>query len=63
LQGYYKHGVNACVVKRVDFAEFMKAVRLPSAFWAAVKEPPPQRGTAETAIQGRESISPRKERG
>jgi DNA-binding NarL/FixJ family response regulator len=38
----YKHGVNAYVVKPVDFGEFMKAVKQLGVFWAAVNEPPPQ---------------------
>jgi CheY-like chemotaxis protein len=37
----YKHGVNAYVVKPVDFAEFMKAVKQLGIFWAAINEPPP----------------------
>jgi CheY-like chemotaxis protein len=36
----YRHGVNAYVVKPVDFAEFMKAVKLLGIFWAAINEPP-----------------------
>jgi len=36
----YRHGVNAYVVKPVDFTEFMKAVKLLGVFWAAVNEPP-----------------------
>jgi CheY-like chemotaxis protein len=40
---FYKHGVNAYVVKPVDFAEFMKAVKQLGVFWAAVNEPPPTR--------------------
>jgi CheY-like chemotaxis protein len=40
---FYKHGVNAYVVKPVDFAEFMKAVKQLGVFWAAVNEPPPHR--------------------
>jgi CheY-like chemotaxis protein len=38
----YQYGVNAYVVKPVDFAEFMKAVRQLGIFWAAINEPPPQ---------------------
>jgi len=38
---FYKHGVNAYVVKPVDFAEFMKAVKQLGIFWAAINEPPP----------------------
>jgi CheY-like chemotaxis protein len=37
----YKHGVNAYVVKPVDFAEFMKVVQQLGVFWAAINEPPP----------------------
>jgi CheY-like chemotaxis protein len=38
---FYKHGVNAYVVKPVDFAEFMKAIKNLGIFWAAINEPPP----------------------
>jgi CheY-like chemotaxis protein len=37
----YELGVNAYVVKPVDFAEFMTAVRQIGAFWAVVNEVPP----------------------
>ena len=37
----YKLGVNAYVVKPVDFTEFMDAVRQIGAFWAVVNEAPP----------------------
>lgn len=37
----YKHGVNAYVVKPVDFTEFMQAVKRLGIFWAAINEPPP----------------------
>jgi CheY-like chemotaxis protein len=37
----YQQGVNAYVVKPVDFTEFMKAVQQLGIFWAAVNEPPP----------------------
>ncbi len=40
----YKRGVNAYVVKPVDFAEFMRAVKQLGIFWAAINEPPPQVG-------------------
>ena len=43
----YRHGVNAYVVKPVDFAEFMKAVKLLGIFWAAINEPPPIAGKIE----------------
>ena len=37
----YELGVNAYVVKPVDFAAFMDAVRQIGAFWAVVNETPP----------------------
>jgi CheY-like chemotaxis protein len=44
LVDFYKNGVNAYVVKPVDFAEFVKAVKQLGVFWAAVNEPPPYIG-------------------
>ena len=38
----YQLGVNAYVVKPVDFMEFMQAVKTLGVFWAAVNEPPPR---------------------
>lgn len=42
----YRLGVNAYVVKPVNFSEFITAVKEIGAFWAIVNEPPPfpQRG-------------------
>jgi DNA-binding response OmpR family regulator len=37
----YKLGVNAYVVKPVDFHEFVNAVKELSIFWAVINEPPP----------------------
>jgi CheY-like chemotaxis protein len=37
----YDLGVNAYVVKPVDFEQFIEAVKLLGAFWAVVNEPPP----------------------
>ena len=37
----YELGVNAYVVKPVDFPEFMDAVKSLGGFWALVNEPPP----------------------
>ena len=43
----YELGVNAYVVKPVDFSEFMDAVRQIGVFWAVLNEPPPvRRGAA-----------------
>ena len=41
LLEFYEHGVNAYVVKPVDFSDFMKAVKGIGLFWVAVNEPPP----------------------
>jgi CheY-like chemotaxis protein len=46
----YKHGVNAYVVKPVDFTEFAKAVKQLGAFWAVVNEPPPNTGREKASI-------------
>ena len=46
----YKHGVNAYVVKPVDFVVFAKAVKLLGGFWALVNEPPPDAGTEKPSI-------------
>ena len=37
----YKLGVNAYVVKPVDFHEFMNAIKELGIFWALINEPPP----------------------
>jgi CheY-like chemotaxis protein len=60
---FYKHGVNAYVVKPVDFTEFMKAVKQLGVFWAAVNEPPPHRGREETSVVSGEAIPPGKKEG
>lgn len=62
LAEFYKYGVNAYVVKPVDFSEFMKAVKHLGVFWAAVNEPPPQTGKEETSIQSDALIPPLRER-
>jgi CheY-like chemotaxis protein len=38
----YKLGVNAYVVKPLDFHEFVEAIKLLGAFWAVLNEPPPK---------------------
>jgi CheY-like chemotaxis protein len=37
----YKLGVNAYVVKPVDFHEFVNAVKELAVFWAIINQPPP----------------------
>jgi CheY-like chemotaxis protein len=58
---FYKHGVNAYVVKPVDFFEFMKAIRQTGIFWAAVNEPPTYIGNEETSLRSDEVVLPGKE--
>jgi CheY-like chemotaxis protein len=41
LVASYDLGVNAYVVKPVDFHDFMEAVKLLGGFWAVLNEPPP----------------------
>jgi len=55
---FYKYGVNAYVVKPVDFSEFMKAVKQLGVFWAAINEPPPHLGREGIALLTDEAISP-----
>jgi CheY-like chemotaxis protein len=40
----YQLGVNAFVVKPVDFKEFFEAIRDLGVFWAVLNEPPPRAG-------------------
>jgi CheY-like chemotaxis protein len=60
LMEFYRHGVNAYVVKPVDFSEFMRAVKELGAFWAGVNEPPPYEGEEEDLLQSRALSSPGK---
>ncbi len=46
----YKLGVNAYVVKPVNFAEFVQAIRDLGVFWAVLNEPPP--GSARVVRNG-----------
>ena len=41
LASSYNLGVNAYVVKPVDFADFLKSIKELGLFWAVVNEPPP----------------------
>jgi CheY-like chemotaxis protein len=47
----YKYGVNAYVVKPVDFGDFMTAVKQLGVFWAMVNEPPAQNGSKDNSIR------------
>ncbi len=46
----YKLGVNAYVVKPVNFAEFVQAIQDLGVFWAVLNEPPP--GSARVVRNG-----------
>jgi DNA-binding response OmpR family regulator len=56
LVEFYQHGVNAYVVKPVDFGEFMKAVNQLGVFWTAVNESPPT-GREDTSLGNGHVIS------
>lgn len=43
----YQLGVNAYVVKPIDFGDFMNAVRGLGVFWALINQPPPAGGKGE----------------
>jgi CheY-like chemotaxis protein len=67
LMECYKQGVNAYVVKPVDFAEFVQAVKQVGIFWVAINEPPPlawkdqtegQSGNVTPPGNGKEDINP-----
>jgi CheY-like chemotaxis protein len=54
LMEFYKHGVNAYVVKPVGFSEYMKAIKQLGIFWAAVNEPPPNVVRERSSAHGSE---------
>jgi CheY-like chemotaxis protein len=57
LMEFYKYGVNAYVVKPVDFPEFLKAVKQIGLFWAVINEPPLNRALREISFQNSAAIS------
>jgi CheY-like chemotaxis protein len=59
LDEFYKHGVNAYVVKPLGFAEFMAAVKKLGVFWAAVNEPPTTK-SEETEVHEGITVPPEK---
>jgi CheY-like chemotaxis protein len=52
----YEHGVNAYVVKPMDFSEFAKVVKHLGVFWGAVNEPPPDQSQRD-AFGGLQEIT------
>jgi len=57
LVEFYRHGVNAYVVKPVDFSEFRNAVKQLGSFWAKVNEPPPRFGGDEIPVQNGDVVA------
>jgi len=53
LMEFYRHGVNAYVVKPVDFSEFVTAIKQLGVFWLSINEPPPVAGRKENGVQNR----------
>ena len=53
---FYEHGVNAYVVKPLDFSEFRAAIKQLVAFWAKVNQPPPT-GREETLYLSEELVT------
>ena len=48
----YKLGVNAFVVKPIDFHDFVDAVKEIGLFWAVINEPPPQSYQVTAPVEG-----------
>jgi CheY-like chemotaxis protein len=48
----YKLGVNAFVVKPIDFHDFVDAVKEIGLFWAVINEPPPQSYQVSAPVEG-----------
>jgi CheY-like chemotaxis protein len=61
LRDAFRLGVNAYVVKPVEFQQFSDAVSQVGAFCALLNEPPPHLGRQETSRQLGEVTSPGKE--
>ena len=54
---FYENGVNAYVVKPLDFSGFSAAIKQVVAFWTTVNEPPPPTGKEENSLEGEEVVS------
>jgi CheY-like chemotaxis protein len=60
---FYKHGVNAYVVKPVGFSEFVTAIKHLCVFWMTVNEPPPVAWRKDTGVQNGNGTFPEKKKG
>jgi CheY-like chemotaxis protein len=54
---FYRHGVNAYVVKPVNSSEFVEAIKRLGLFWIAINEPPPTGAEAAATRTGDISIT------
>lgn len=57
----YQHGVNAYVVKPVDFTDFMQAVKQLDIFWTTINEPPPGTSNGKNGVAHDPGVVPGKE--
>ena len=57
----YRHGVNAYVVKPVDFGEFKKAVQWLGVFWTTCNELPPNAWKARPGVETDAAVIPEEE--
>lgn len=57
----YRHGVNAYVVKPVDFGEFKKAVQQLGVFWTTCNEIPPSAWKVEAGVETDAAVLPEEE--
>jgi CheY-like chemotaxis protein len=58
---FYQYGVNAYVVKPMDFSDFMETVGQLGVFWTTINEPPPVSLRKEAPIQSSQLLAPPKE--
>jgi CheY-like chemotaxis protein len=51
LLEFYEHGVNAYMVKPLDFSAFRATIKQLLGFWATVNEPPPRHSSEAASMQ------------
>ncbi len=61
LKEFYRHGVNAYVVKPVGFSEFVTTIKQLAIFWMAINKPPPVVGRKENGVRDSNPTFPRNE--
>lgn len=60
LIDFYNHGVNAYVVKPLDFFDFMETVKQLAIFWTSINEPPPNSRKEDTSRRSGKAAFPGK---